>query len=71
MIKLVHSSDYTEYTAGVYPDVAACVQDCVQRYGMSRMDLGQDDAGALYSVLYGDEGIVVLRLYEVEEAGVL
>lgn len=65
MFKLVYASDYTEYTAGTYPSMDACVKDCETRYGVTRF--GMDDDGTLYSIVYAD-GIVVLKVYETDEA---
>lgn len=66
MIRLEYASDYTVYTAGVYPSLEDCVCDCQARYGLKTVAFGQDDAGTLYTLLYADEGIVVLKLYEVD-----
>lgn len=68
MYKLIHASDYTVYTVGVYASVEACVCDCKTRYGVNSLSFGQDDEGTLYTALYDDEGIVVLKLYEVDIA---
>lgn len=69
MIRLEYTSDYTVYTAGVYSSLEDCVRDCQRRYGLRAVAFGQDDAGTLYTALYADEGIVVLKLYEVESVG--
>lgn len=66
MYKLVYASDYTTYEVDTYPSVEACAQDCQKRYGMRQVAFGQDDAGTLYTALYAEEGIVVLKLYEVD-----
>lgn len=65
MFRLEYSSDYTTYTAGEYPTVEACMRECKTRYGIEGT-FGHDDAGVLYTALYADDGIVVLKLYEVE-----
>ena len=67
MIRLEYTSDYTVYTAGTYASLEDCVHDCQVRYGLRAVVFGQDDAGTLYTALYADEGIVVLKLYEVVE----
>lgn len=69
MIRLVYYSIYTEYTAGIYPNMDECVRDCQVRYGLKTAVFGQDDAGTLYTALYAEEGVIVLKLYEVESAG--
>lgn len=66
MIRLEYASDYTVYVAGVYASLEDCVRDCQVRYGLKAAVFGQDDAGTLYTALYADEGIVVLKLYEVD-----
>jgi hypothetical protein len=65
MFRLVYSSDYTVYTVGTYHSIEDCERDCRKRYGASGLTFGHDDAGTLYAPLYADDGIVVLKLYEV------
>ena len=67
MLRLVYSSDYTEYTAGTYPNMDACVRDCETRYGV-RAPFGQDDEGTPYTAIWADDSIVVLKVYETDEA---
>lgn len=67
MFRLEYNSDFTTYPAGEYSTVEDCVRDCKARYGL-KGTFGHDDAGVLYTALYADEGIVVLKLYEVETA---
>lgn len=67
MFALIHSSLYTEYTAGQYPTLALCIEDCVERYGLKNRVFGQDDNGTLYTVVYADgEGCITLKVIEMD-----
>lgn len=66
MYRLVYSSSYTTYTAGEYPSLEACQRDCAERYEIRNMVFGQDDEGILYTALWADDGIIVLKVYEVK-----
>jgi hypothetical protein len=70
MFKLMYYSDFSVHPDGEYPNVDACAQDCQTRYRVKDLKFGQDDSGVLYTILYTSEGLVVLKLYEVERAQV-
>lgn len=66
MYQLVYSSPFTVYVVGVYT-LDECERICRERYGMTTVKFGQDDAGTLYTPFCADDGIVVLKLYEVRQ----
>jgi hypothetical protein len=66
MFRLVYSSDFTIYDVNIYPSVEDCERDCQTRYGVDKLRFGAEDSGVLYSLLYTEEGIVVLTLHEIE-----
>lgn len=65
MFALVYSSAITEYTADTCATVEEAERVCKDRFGMHNPKFGQNDAGVLYTLAYGDDGIIVLSLQEV------
>jgi hypothetical protein len=69
MLALIYASAYTEYTVSPCETVEEAERVCMDRFGMRNPRFGQTDAGILYTVAYGDEGIIVLSLQEIESTG--
>jgi hypothetical protein len=66
MFALIYSSAYTEYTVDTCESVEEAERLCKDRCGIRNPKFGQNDAGVLYTIGYGDGGIVLLSLQEVQ-----
>lgn len=69
MYTLTALSPFTTYPVGTYPSIAACEEDCEERYKVRGLKFRQDadNAHVWRVVVLGEGGAIVLKLIEVKD----
>lgn len=66
MFALIYSSQFTQYPVDTCQTIEEAERVCKERFNMRNPKFGQTDEGIFYTLGYGDEGVIVLSLQEIE-----